>query len=55
MSGSLALFEQRAVRLRRREEEKKDNRMTKGEFKTEICWTRSTEKVTASTYDTDNQ
>ena len=54
-SGSLALFEQREVRLRRREEEKKDNAMTKGEFKTEICWTRSTRKVTASNYDMDSQ
>ena len=54
-SGSLALFEQREVRLRRREEEKKDNAMTKGEFKTEICWTRSTLKVTASNYNMDSQ
>ena len=29
--------------------------MTKGEFKTEICWTRSTKKVTASNYDMDSQ
>ena len=29
--------------------------MTKGEYKTEICWTRSTLKVTASNYNMDSQ